>query len=122
MSIYDNSKPLATKLMAKFKNPSELTFEEETKVSDGLGGYTHTWATKFVCDGAVIPLNSSELLTSMQLQDESTHKAHIEVASGTPTTNDRLQFKGVTYNITGVLNIAESDAMYTVFLKSGVVT
>ena len=122
MSIYDNSTALAKKLMAKFKNPSQLIFEQQTKVSDGMGGYTHSWATKFVCDGAVIPLNSAEQLTAMQLQDESTHKAYIEVSSGTPTTNDRLQFKGVTYNITGVLNIAEADAMYTVFLKSGVVT
>lgn len=108
--------------MAKFKNPNQLTFEEETRVSDGMGGYTHTWAIKFVCDGAVIPLNASEVLTSMQLQDESTHKAYIEVSSGTPTINDRLQFKGKTYNVTGVLNLAEADAMYTVFLKSGVVT
>ena len=122
MSIYDNSKALASKLMAKFKNPSQLTFEEQTKTSDGMGGFTSTWETKFVCYGSVIPLNSAEQLTAMKLQDESTHKAYIEVASGIPTTRNRLQFKSKTYNITGVVNIAEADAVYVVFLKSGVVT
>lgn len=120
MSIYDSSKALASKLIGKFKNPNQLEFQESVSIDDGMGGVDETWTTKFICDGAVLPLSAAETLRAMQLNEESTHKAYIEVLSGTPTHKDRLFFKGVYYNITGVLNIGEADAVYTVLLKKGV--
>lgn len=122
MSIYDKAQKLAAKLIPKFANPDSLVFEEEASVPDGYGGYSTTWATKFTCQGAVLPLSGGEQLKAMQLNEESTHKAYVQVSSGTPLAIDRLSFKGKTYNITNVLNIAEADAVYTVMLKSGVVT
>ena len=121
MSIYDSSKKLATKLVTKFANPNTLVFSSEVMTSDGMGGSTLAWALNFSCNGAVIPLTSAETLRSMQLKDESTHKAYIEHSSGTPLTTDKLVFNGVTYNVTGALNSATADALWIVFLKAGVV-
>lgn len=121
-TIYDKAQALSDKLITKFANPDTLSFEEKTSVSDGMGGTTTTWAEKFNCISAVIPLNGQEVLRSMQLNEESTHKAFIKVTDGTPSATDRLVFKGSTYNITTVLNLAEADATYKVMLKKGVVT
>jgi len=121
MSIYDSSKKLAGKLITKFANPNTLEFSSQVLVSDGMGGSVLTWADKFSCEGAVIPLSSGELLRSMQLKDESTHKAYIQHTSGTPLVTDKLTFGGVVYNVTGSLNVASADAVWTVFLKSGVI-
>lgn len=120
MSIYNTAISTASKLIDKFANPDTLTFKEYTRVSDGGGGFVSTTSTKFTARGVVLPLTSAEKLRSMQLQDESTHKAYIKKSAGTPTTDDFLTFKGTDYNITGVLNIAEADAAYVVFLSSGV--
>ena len=125
MSIYDSSKALASKLIGKFKNPNQLEFQESESIDDGMGGVDETWTTKFICDGAVltkggVPASLMEKMVAMQLTEITTHVAYIEVESGTPTHKDRLFFKGVYYNITGVLNIGEADAVYTVLLKKGV--
>ena len=107
MSIYDNAKALAARLIPRFANPDTLVFQERASVSDGMGGTVTSWSTKFSCEGAVLPLSASE-------------KAYVQATSGTPTADDRLLFKGSFYNVTGVLNITEADAVYVVFLAKGV--
>lgn len=122
MSIYDVARSLAPKLIGKFKNENLLTIEEMVLVSDGMGGSTKTWQTKFTCYAPVLPLNSAEQLRAMQLNDESTHKTYIKYTDGTPNAQDRLSFRGEVYNIAGVLNLSEAYAVWVVFLKKGVVT
>lgn len=120
MSIYNNAISLAARLIPRFANPDTLVFQERASVSDGMGGTVTSWSTKFSCEGAVLPLSASEKLEAMKLGEETSEKAYVQFSSGTPTADDRLLFKGSIYNVTGVLNIAEADAVYVVFLAKGV--
>lgn len=124
MSIYDSSVKLAIKLIDNFKNPnSKLKYQEQVSTSDGMGGASKAWVDTFECDVAMLPISGNERLAAMKLNSEVTHKAYILfVGSAAPKASGRVIFKGDTYNIKAVINIAEANAAWKLDLKSGVVT
>ena len=51
-----------------------VTFEKQTRVADGAGGWTDSWAAERSCWAKVEPLSGRERPSAMQLEHPVTHR------------------------------------------------
>ncbi len=100
-----------------------VAIQRKTRVSDGQGGYTETWAT--VTNGAVCasiePASSKEVFHAHQLNHLVTHKIVCRFLSGV-TSADRVVFGTRAFNIRSVLNPLERNRMLVLLCEEGTVS
>jgi len=88
---------------------SKLLIERKTRVSDGMGGFTETWATEGVVWAQWKALNGAERYHAMRLGSEPRAKAVIRFRGdsyGAPyySGRDRVLHKGRYWNIESVID------------------
>lgn len=105
-------------------NPGQLrhrvSVQSRTRVSDGQGGYTETWAT--VTNGATFakiePASSQEVFRANQLKHVVTHKVTIRFLDGI-TSAHRVVFDGRAFNVRSVLNPGERGRVLSLLCEEG---
>jgi len=129
-NIYEKLKAATTPLMEKFKNPVQATWERVSRVADGGGGFTETWASQgslniiILPKSSATPSQSSQPLKADRLQSEIAQIIYILYDDALAlTAKDRIVFKTRAFNIMGdPQNIAESDMWVKFTCKEGVAT
>lgn len=87
----------------------QITIQQPTRTSDGMGGFTQVWNTFATVRAAVEPLRGKEQFEHQQIQSSITHRIRIRYRSGI-TPKMRIQFEGTRYfHIHSVINIEERD-------------
>lgn len=87
-----------------------ITIQEQTDVSDGMGGFSTTWSDEFSMSAAIWPLSSKESLDAMKLELVVTHKIRIRYRSGI-TSKNRIKFGTRIFNIVSLINPDERNIM-----------
>ena len=87
-----------------------VSIERKTRTADGMGGFTEAWASIALVWAMWKPLSGSEQYRAMRISPETRVKAVIRFrgdANGAPyyTANDRITFRGRTYNIEAVIDV-----------------
>tara|TARA_R100001244_G_scaffold43202_2_gene38781 strand:- start:385 stop:714 length:330 start_codon:yes stop_codon:yes gene_type:complete len=107
--------------MAKFKNPTQATWERVAKVSDGGGGNTLTWNSQASINIIIIPKSGSETFKSERLQTQVTHVIYMLYDdASTITTKDRIVFESRYFNILEDIDIVEGQMWIKAMCKEGV--
>lgn len=70
--------------------PHTITFEIESEVSDGSGGFITDWVTFKQAEAHVVPISGDILFLSQQNQTNITYKVFIEFD---PEINNNLRIK-----------------------------
>ena len=90
----------------------KITIQTRTEVSDGMGGYTETWADTYGAWAAVWPIRGPERLNYMQLESQISHRIRIRYRNGI-TRKHRIIFHDVdgnrTFNIKEIINPDERN-------------
>ena len=80
-----------------------VDIQEQTDVSDGMGGYTNTWSSVSGMGSVpahIMPLSSKEQLDAMKLESVITNKIRIRYRAGI-TSKNRIVFGSRIFNIKG---------------------
>lgn len=70
----------------------------KTQVSDGLGGFTETWATLATVWARVVPKSGAEGVAAMQAREATTYDVVMR-ASVDVSATDRLAWSGIVLKI-----------------------
>ena len=97
-----------------------VTVERETQVDDGAGGFTSSWATLATVWCAIENPNGRERMEDQRLISE-TNKVFICRYRTDIQTTDRINWRGVLYNIRWIRNIDERDTWLRIMADGGVV-
>ena len=120
-NIYEKLKAGTTPLMAKFKNPTQATWERYTRTPDGGGGFTKAWVSQGAINIILLPASSAERMQADRLQTEITHIAYfLYDDASTITTKDRIVFDSRNFNVVEFLSIAEGDMWVKARMMEGV--
>ncbi len=83
----------------------QITFEAESRVSDGQGGGTSTWTTAAVEWGNVIEKSMSRTLDQSGIKYDVACETKVRKRSEfTPTTEHRILFDNNTYKILSIIS------------------
>ena len=88
-----------------------VSIQEQTDTSDGMGGFTTSWADISGMDAvkaAIWPLSARESLDAMKLELVVTHKIRIRYRSGI-TEKNRILFGSRTFNIVSLIKNDERN-------------
>ncbi|WP_169331897.1 phage head closure protein [Zavarzinella formosa] len=91
------------------KMDKRVAIQSVTRVSDGQGGFTDSWATDATVWANVNPTKGWEKFQAQQTQTPVTHKITIRYRSGI-TTKQRVLFGSRVFNIKEALNPDEANA------------
>lgn len=102
-----------------------VTFEKQTRVADGAGGWTDAWAAERSCWAKVEPLSGRERQRAMQLEHPVTHRVTVRYSSvvagyhrdGEPRR--RIDFKGRKLHIVAVVNPREANLWLEIMATEG---
>ena len=97
-------------------NMQSATILTKTEVSDGIGGYTTTWAEGDSLAGTLQPLSTSEQLAYGSVYGTSTHNFFTKRTTDAGVEN-RLIIDGTTYSIEGVKDPGLRGKDKTLILK-----
>jgi SPP1 family predicted phage head-tail adaptor len=100
-----------------------VTIQRATKVSDGAGGYTETWAT---LSGApdrahVKALSGSERFASDRVEATTRWRITVRYFAGL-RDSDRVVIRSIAYNIRFINNLEMRDLWLVLDLDGGVAT
>ena len=90
-----------------------IVIETPTKVSDGQGGYTFTWATFKSVWASVNPVKAQQVFFAGQLQHQVSHKIKTRYVSGLLAVM-RINFDGRIFKIRQIRDIAERKQYHEV--------
>lgn len=87
-----------------------IAIERKERTADGMGGVTEVWLREATVWAMWKPLSGSEQYRAMRISPETRVKAVIRFRgddNGAPyyTANDRIIFRGRTYNIEAVIDV-----------------
>jgi SPP1 family predicted phage head-tail adaptor len=85
-----------------------LALQALSRVSDGQGGHTESWATEATLWGAIEPVKGYERYQAQQVQTPVTHKITVRYRGGV-TTKKRFLFGSRVFDIKEVLNENEDN-------------
>lgn len=93
-----------------------ITIERKTRTSDGMGGFTETWAEQGTIWAEVLPLSTREIWNAMQISAETRFRVRVRFrgdANGSPyyTSADRVTWRGRTYGIERVVEIGRREGL-----------
>lgn len=94
-----------------------LTFQYQSRVSDGMGGYTNTWVDDLTVWGDLIPLSARESLSEGRLSADQQFRARIRWTNDFNTeldTHYRIVYNGKNYNIHSVQNIGLDNEFFEI--------
>lgn len=83
-----------------------LTLQTLTETADSQGGVTTTWADVGSFRARISPLTNQERLLQNRVTQVCTH--HIYCDHMTVTTRDRIKWRDVYFEITGIINPSEA--------------
>jgi SPP1 family predicted phage head-tail adaptor len=98
-----------------------IKIERQTKVADGAGGSTITWATYAEIRSFIKPISGNERLFSQRLEANTTHRIFIRYR-GDLTTTDRINYNGRLMQIRALINLEEMNKFIEIYAEEGVVT
>lgn len=98
-----------------------VTLQQETRVEDGYGGFTVTWADVATVWAGIQPISGNEALVARQLQDSITHKVVMRYRAGVVAAM-RLKFGTRVFNIREVRNFDERNWKLELRCEEGVAT
>lgn len=98
-----------------------IELQEETKVSDGAGGWVDTWATYATVWAKIKPLSGTEGIFGMQLQDTITHDILIRYRPGVVPAH-RVKYGDRLFNIRQAINLEERNRWIDLRAEEGVAT
>jgi len=85
-----------------------ITIEQNSRISDGQGGYLESWTTFATVWAKVKPVNQKERYFSQQIQPVTTHKITIRKLDGV-NSQMRISFEGRIMQINGQITADEKD-------------
>lgn len=123
MTVFgDRFVAVADRMMTRFKSGSLATVQRKTEVSDGMGGFTTTWANLYVSiECAVIPMSGDEIEEAARLNYKATHNVlmrYVDVPG--IKSDDLILFDGRTFAIRDPRNVAEANAIFKIRCEEGV--
>jgi SPP1 family predicted phage head-tail adaptor len=83
-----------------------ITIQSQTRTSDGMGGWTETWATLATVWAAVWPVSAREILKAGQTSMEITHRIKIRYRAGVDPSY-RILFGTRYFSIMSIINVGE---------------
>lgn len=86
-----------------------VTIQRSTRVSDGQGGYTETWAAIASVWAAIEPVSGFEKLQAMQLAAPVTHKITMRFRPDF-VASDRIAYGNRIFAVKEIINLNEADA------------
>ena len=93
--------------MSAITSPSELdkriTFQHQTKVPDGMGGFTATWTDAATVWAAIWPVSASETIQAAQATMTVTHRIRIRFRS-VMKASWRISWAGRYFNIVSIID------------------
>lgn len=96
-----------------------IVIETVTQTSDGIGGFTETWATFVSAWASINPMKANEVFWAGHLEHRVTHKIMIRYQSGV-LPKMRVSFGGRYFYIKGVRNIDEMNRFLELMCEEGV--
>lgn len=105
----------------KLHYDKRITVEGKTRVADGAGGFTDTWANSHSAWSYIKPLTGNERWRAQQMATEVTHKIILKYQAGI-TTAHRVVFDSRVFNITEVINVEESNVILELMAVEGTAT
>lgn len=122
MTIYDNLKPVASSLIAKFKSPKgQASYKRKVKTDDGVGGKEFTWSTIGSFDAVVIPASATEKEEAQRLSTQISHKFLVDPDDAPDiTSKDAIDFDGREFNVKYPKDVAEGDVLLSIMCMEGV--
>lgn len=99
-----------------------VTFQRFTKASDGVGGYTETWATYFACAASVVPLSGKERDTASQTESPRNYRVTVRRSSETAglKTSDRMDWRGIKMQVRFIADAGPRPLYMTIDCEAGV--
>jgi len=94
----------------------KVSIQESTETSDGMGGFTVTWADISGMESvqaSIWPLSAKESLDSMKLELQITHQIRIRYRDGI-TAKNRIAFGSRIFNIISLINHDERDISWDI--------
>lgn len=93
--------------MSAITSPSELnkgvTFQHQTKVPDGMGGFTVTWTAAATAWAAIWPVSAAETIQAGQAVMTVTHRIRIRYRS-VLKPSWRISWAGRYFNIVSIID------------------
>ena len=96
-----------------------VSIQEETRVADGAGGFTRTWATIATVWGKLTPKSGSEALIALQQTNTQLFSLKIRYRTGI-TTAKRVLISGEAYNIRNSFNVDQKRRYLDAVVEKGV--
>lgn len=90
-----------------------ISIQEKTQTSDGMGGFTTTWADVSGLSSlraSIWPLRATERLDNAKLELSITHRIRIRYRAGI-TPDMRVKFGSRYFNIRSIINPDERNKM-----------
>lgn len=103
---------------------ARITIQSKTQVSDGMGGWTETWSAGDDLWAVWKPMSGGERVQAMRVSPNLAVKAVIRFrgnSDGAPfySAEDRLQYRGRTYNIKTVFDVDGRQDWLEMMLEEG---
>lgn len=80
-----------------------IELQAATQTSDGMGGFTETWATRQTVWAAIWPMSAREMMQTMQTTMEISHRIRIRYKSGL-LPSWRIKYGTRYFNIVSIVN------------------
>ncbi len=96
-----------------------IAIETKTRVTDGMGGGTITWANFSTVWSKIEPRSANETFWAKHLEHRVTHKITIRYLAGV-TSEMRIVFGARVFQIKGVRNLEERNRWLVLDCEEGV--
>lgn len=96
----------------------QITIQQNTRSSDGSGGYSYTWSTFATIWGSVSPPNARQRFFADRLEHNITHVVVIRYMSGI-TSDMRISHDGRYLQIHGIRNPDERGISLELMCEEG---
>ena len=95
-----------------------ITIETPTRVSDGMGGATITWATHATAWSKVEPMSANQVFWARHLEHRVTHKITLRYVAGI-TSDMRVSFESRIFHIKGIRDLEERNRFIELTCEEG---
>lgn len=86
----------------------QVAVQSRTLTSDGMGGQTESWETKYTVYAGIWPVSARERVQAGQMETTITHRLRLRYQAGI-TTAMRVVFDGRTFEIVSIINPDERN-------------
>jgi SPP1 family predicted phage head-tail adaptor len=106
----------------------QVQLQKRSRVADGAGGFTHTWATVLTTKAQMKPANAgTERQIAGRVSSPVTHvctvRKNIVAALGEDVTSSwRIVFDSKNYNVRGVQDLDEAERWLAIYTEQDVPT